>query len=779
MGEWISTALVKLHRWLLLLAVVVAGFSIPMARQLDLDWQVEGMFAEGEPLVASYRRLQERFGGKDICLAVYRDPELWDPAGAGLERLENISDRLAKIEGVQAVLSLAELHSILQKLRGPLQIFQLGSPKLPPLLDPDDELAQAFAKVFEGYTHRRDSEYVAIACLLKPRSEDANRIRGPANHESTLRELQSALSDIPSPAKDGFVTGEPVLVAEGFRMVERDGWRLGIVSSVLVSLVLLVCFRSVRWTLIPLLVVQWSLVVTQAMLVVLKLNLTMISSTLTAIVTVIGVATAMHLLLKFQEQRRQGLSREAALQAAFTVLLAPIFWACVTDAVGFSALLISAVGPVRDFGLMMAIGSMTVFVAIVVLVPGLALIGPWDTDPSTPRLDYALRLWLRKVLDTCLARRTTGLSVACVLLIVGAVGSTRMEVETDFTKNFQSDSPIVQGYEIIERELGGAGVWDILLPAPASIDGEYIAQVLELESQLRELSVASEATQLTLTKVLSIADAVDAAGSGTVLSALPVSARLAGMGAAMPEFTGALLTNTPDELGNRWLRVMLRSKEQAPASSKHRLVIAVREKLAEFTSREEWRRLFVPTPLQRDPPASEVAGYHVMLGKLVSSVLADQWNCFLLATLGIYIVMTIATRSLLVGIAALVTNSLPILLVLGTLGWMGSKANMGVAMIAAVSLGLSVDSSIHYLMHYRRRLAAGDRALKSLRSAQENVGLAAVLATAALIAGFVSLCTSEFVPTVVFGTLASLTMLGGLLGNLVLLPLLIAPRTKQ
>lgn len=779
MGEWIAYALVKFHRWLLLLAVVVAGLSIPMARQLNLDWQVEGMFAEGEPLVASYRRLQERFGGKDICLAVYRDPNLWDPSGAGLARLETISDRLAKVDGVQAVLSLAELHSILQKLRGPMQIFNLGPPKLPPLLDSEDKLAQAFAEVFEGYTHRRNSEYVAIACLLEPTAEDASLVRGPANHEATLRELQSELSNLPAPAKEGFVTGEPVLVAEGFRMVERDGWRLGIVSSFLVSLVLLVCFRSLRWTLIPLLVVHWSLVVTQAILVLLKLNLTMISSTLTAIVTVIGVATAMHLLLKFQEQRRQGLSRDDALRTAFTVLLAPIFWACVTDAVGFSALLISGVGPVRDFGLMMAIGSMTVFLAIAILVPGLALIGPWDTDPSTPKLDYALRLWLRKVLDACLARRTVGLALSCVLFLVGIVGSTRMEVETDFTKNFQPDSPIVQGYEIIERELGGAGVWDILLPAPAKIDGEYIAQVLELESQLRALSVAADDTTLALTKVLSIADAVDAAGSGTVLSALPVSARLAGMGAAMPEFTGALLTNTPDELGNRWLRVMLRSKEQAPASSKNLLVTAVRQKLAEFTSRDEWAQQFESTSAQGTPPTSEVAGYHVMLGKLVSSVLADQWNCFLLATLGIYVVMTIATRSLLLGITALLTNSLPILLVLGILSWMGSKANMGVAMIAAVSLGLSVDSSIHYLMHYRRRLAAGDRPLKSLRSAQENVGLAAVLATAALIAGFASLCTSEFVPTVVFGTLASLTMLGGLLGNLVLLPLLVAPGKKK
>jgi predicted RND superfamily exporter protein len=102
--------------------------------------------------------------------------------------------------------------------------------------------------------------------------------------------------------------------------------------------------------------------------------------------------------------------------------------------------------------------------------------------------------------------------------------------------------------------------------------------------------------------------------------------------------------------------------------------------------------------------------------------------------------------------------------------------NMGAAMIAAVSMGLSIDSSIHYLLHMRRQIDGGLSEMEAMRGAQEDVGLALVLATAALIAGFLSLSTSQFVPTIVFGVLVSLTMLGGLLGNLIVLPLLIAPR---
>ncbi|MEZ6080123.1 MAG: MMPL family transporter [Pirellulaceae bacterium] len=369
-----------------------------------------------------------------------------------------------------------------------------------------------------------------------------------------------------------------------------------------------------------------------------------------------------------------------------------------------------------------------------------------------------------------MARRRLGLFLLFGLTLFGGVGSLLMHVETDYTKNFSSNSPLVLGYEVIERELGGGGVWDIMLPVPETLGDEYFAQVVELERLLRDLQVADGRRTLSLSKVLSFADAELASRQGPFLAAIPFSARLQGMRAAMPDFSRILLTETPDSHGKQWLRIMLRSHERVGAQAKSDLVEAVQTSVSEFTSRPAWRALFASTP-----PLAEVAGYHVMLGKLVASILSDQWKCFLLATLGILIVMTLATRSLKLALIAIVPNALPVLLVLGTMGWLGLPINMGAAMIAAVSLGLSVDSSIHYLLHYRRALVGQPRPLKALVSAQENVGLAVLLSTAALVAGFISLATSEFIPTVVFGTLASLTMLGGLLGNLVVLPLLIAP----
>ena len=155
-------------------------------------------------------------------------------------------------------------------------------------------------------------------------------------------------------------------------------------------------------------------------------------------------------------------------------------------------------------------------------------------------------------------------------------------------------------------------------------------------------------------------------------------------------------------------------------------------------------------------------------------MLADQWLTFLLAAGGIFLLLSFGFRSPVIGAIALVPNTLPIVVVLGLLGWWGSPINMGTAMIAAVSLGLSVDSSIHYTTAFRRRLARDGAIRAALETAHQTAGRAMIFSTLALVVGFLALTTSGFMPTVSFGGLSCLTLLGGLIGNLVVLPVLLS-----
>ena len=153
--------------------------------------------------------------------------------------------------------------------------------------------------------------------------------------------------------------------------------------------------------------------------------------------------------------------------------------------------------------------------------------------------------------------------------------------------------------------------------------------------------------------------------------------------------------------------------------------------------------------------------------------MSDQWITFFLSTVGITGMMWFAFRSLPIGLMSLVPNMFPNFLVIGMMGWIGLPVNIATAMIACVSMGLTVDSSIIYLDGYRSARARGLHVYDALHDTHRGVGRALVYSNVALMVGFSVLAWSHFVPLIYFGLLVSLAMLGGLISNLVFLPMLI------
>jgi predicted RND superfamily exporter protein len=730
-GHWATRSLSRIlirFRWPLLLAAlaatVVAYFP---SRRLAFDRSIENMFAPDDPVLPPFHKLKRTFGGDEVALAAYVDPHLLTTDG--LTRLEKITGELAKVPGVKQVFSLSTVRQF------------LASPLLAPFKERLLELS-------EGYTIGPDRQTAGIVCILEPERE------APVPRMQTVDLLRR---QVEAHVTGGVLTGEPVMVVDGFRFLEADGELLGAVSTVLLMLTIAVCFRSLRWVVVPMAVVGTALVWTQAALVASHLHLSLVSSMLWAIVTVIGVATVLHLVISFREYRTEGRSPREALELAGDRLAAPIFWACATDAAGFGALMVSQVGPVHDFGLMMLVGSLFALVSIALVVPGLALAGRFDSDPRRAWGEQGLDLGLRQ-LASSIERRPMLLAAAiAVVSLACCLGMVHLEVETDFTKNFRQSSPIVRSYEFVESRLGGAGVWDVIVPVPPENIGEFLDSVSRLEERLRsEVHVVNEAgvPEPGLTKVLSAVDALDVVPLGRVLAGKQLEPTLAATARTVP-IVQALYGRDP-EAGNRlYLRVMLRAKERQPSQQKQALVEQVRRISGEVFSE------------------AEVTGFFVLLTKLIESTTRDQWLTFGVASAAIFVMMLAAFRSLPVALVTLIPNALPILIVTGLMGWLRLRINMGAAMIASVSMGLAVDSSIHYITAYRRHREDGLSTAESLHLVHQSVGRAMVFSTLALIVGFSALALSRFVPTIYFGVLVGMTMFGGLVGNLLLLPLLL------
>jgi len=793
--------MVAYRRSLAILGTLILVIAWPSAARLEMNRTIDQMFAPDDPTLVAYQELREAFGGNAVVMLVYRDPELFTPAG--ITRAGAIAADVAKVPGVRGVLSIAELNQVLGLIRPP-GLFSRAGTETPPLLRGRDGVARAFDRLFAGYTHSEDRKLGSVVALL----DVADDQRGFAD---AVRGLNAVVAGLPPEASDAVLVGEPVLLEQGFDLIQRDGERLAWLTVALLSPCVLLLIRSLRFVILQAIVILWAVTITRASLRWLDFELSLVSSILTALVTVITVTAVIHLGSRMRAFRKRGFAAKPAAARSFAWLMPPIFWACATDAAGFISLTLSGIAPVREFGWMMAIASLAVFVAMVLFAP-LAISGGasrfarmeswWRFfEPRTlARYGRSVRRGAILVAMAVVRHRGVTLGIASLLAAVTLLGVSKLEIESSFLRNFRDDSPLVSAYQMVESELSGAGVWDVVLDAPEGLSSAYMKQVRELETKLRAIDVDGQR----LTKVLSLADADEIAAQVTLLRFAPPEARLAGVRSAIPAFADALLVprakagergeedpkaapaepaNEPETKASvdprfdpddrRKLRIMLRSHEHIPAETKIALIAEAERIVAEQTTSEPWLACFAD---EAPPRPGRVTGYYVLLARVVSQLIGDQWRCLMLSAVLVWLLLLLATRSVFLALIALLPNVLPVLAVLAILGLSDIKMNMGAAMIAAVSIGLSIDGSVHFLSSYRRKLARGRSPYHAMIYAQKQIGLPLLMATLALVVGFSVLAFSEFIPTATFGILTAAALVAGTATNLTLLPALLGGR---
>ena len=766
-AKWVADRLISVRWFSFSVALILFAIAYPIATQLEMDRSISAMFATEDETLRDYQELQSAFGGNAVTILVYRDAKLF--SREGIERSREISRRVGDIPGVEGILSPAILSDLVAKLR-PSGILTGFSSKVPAIARRKDSVARGIDQLFRGYTHSDDHSRAAVVAMLDP------------NHPpETIVAIQKVGDSLPE-EYSGFIdevalVGEPVLVHDGFALIERDGAKLATLTVVLLSVVVLISLVDLRFILLMAVMIVWSTTVTQAIMVLSGISLSLVSTILTAIVTVIAVAAVLHLGVRFRIARARRYDQRQSTRRAIALLLMPILWTCATDAAGFAALEWSRILPVRQFGVMIATASLCVFISVLLFAPSIMMLPNWRTASKLHQFQRILARRLRRV---CLKismwfvhHKAIGVAVTTAMVIVSAMGVWRTKTETSFLKNFRPESPIVVDYQHVEKSFGGAGVWDIVVDAPQQLSKPYLANVLKLEKDLREIEVDGAS----LSKVISMADAVQIAGRAPAMKYLPPEVRVRGMRLVMNVFVDALLTPTSDA-SRRRLRIMLRSRENISAEQKGALIAAVEKTVRDHTTNPNWIK-DISSPATQSLSASagqsesqpgKVTGYYVMMSRLVTQLINDQWRCFAASGLLIWILLVLATRSIRLATAALLPNLLPVFVVLAVVGIVGGKINMGAAMIAAVSIGLSIDGSVHFLASYRRHRSDGHAAELSASHAAGNVGVPVMLATIALVIGFSVLATSDFVPTATFGLLVAVTLAAGTMINLTLLP---------
>lgn len=756
--------IVGLRNILLAIAVVAVVVCIPLSERLEFDQRLESFFADDHPDIVILHRSREEFGGDEFVIVAWTEPQLlkhdlteppelqqliddraFQPelTQSARERIVQLSERLNEIDGVDAeqTQSLASFFDNAPRIR---------------------TARRAMLQLFVGTLIGEDARTTSVVLTLLPESES------PISRASTLQQIRAVANAFET---DSAVAGEPVQIHDMFRLVEEDSRVLFLASLAILGAVLLVLFRGLRWMLGAVGLVLGVVICTRAILVLAGSELSMVGSMLNSLVTVIGIATCMHVIVYYRDLRaaheRNGtdLSAQEAAVRTLQHLAAPVFWTCLTTAVGFGSLMVSQITPVRSFSLMMSLATAVIIVACVLVLPAMLASGPRLKNPAVAPLEH----WLDRALSvTChwLDRhpgKTAAVFCLAMLLCIPAIFDLR--IETDFSRNFRESSSIVQSLRFIESRLGAAGTWEVAFDTPEELDDLYLEQAGKLTEQLK----ATAETPADM-RVISLADVAD----------LPPRMRgrknmLDRMQRTFPTLVAGMHN---DEL-NR-MRIVLRSMEQQPAEDRAAQIELVRHAVSEFS--RELRELQQSDPEEgayaEEMESATASGMFVLLTGILQSLLQDQLRSFLCATAGIFVCMTVAFRSLRIGLISLFPNVFPVALLLGSLGWLDVPVNIGTAMIASVSMGLTVDSTIHYIFAFERA-RQHQTVSQAVQEAHAGAGRAVVFAHLALIAGFAVLAASRFIPLVYFGALMSLSMFWGVFGDLVLLPLLLRWTTPE
>lgn len=752
--------IVLLRNYLLMAAVIAVLTAIPVSNRLQFDQRIESFFADDNPDLEVLQRSRKDFGGNEFVIVAWTEQRLFatDPEQPYPDSLEAVLevDFLPEVDDAAA----DRIRAVTQSLHEIPGVNVPEAQHLVSLLEAAPRFKpsrRSMLRLFEGTLVGRDGRTTGILLELLPERLSA------VSRAETIRRIRAVADRM---QVDVSVAGEPVQVLDMFQMVEQDGQLLFLVSLGVLSLVLLLMFRSLRWVLAPVGLVLGAVLITRAVLVLAGAELSMVSSMLNSIVTVIGIATCMHVIVHYRDLRLQQekqdsanhvsehASHKEAARQTIQEMAAPIFWTCVTTAVGFGSLLVSQITPVRSFAVMMCLATAVVLVCCVMILPATLASGSRLKNPALVPLEHRLDQILALTCRTVERHPVVTGAVCSMLFLVAIPGLLRLQIETDFSKNFKPSSSIVQSLQFVESRLGGAGSWEVSFDTPQKLDDDFLEKIMQLTEQLRELTRDDDTI-----RVLSLTDVAD----------LPP--RIFGPARALARIRNKqpeLIENFYNEQTQR-MRIVLRSAEQQPSENKAAQIAMVRRCVSEFFEQHSQ----LP---QETPPAA--SGMFVLLAELILSLLSDQLLSFLVACGGILICMTIAFRSLRIGIVSLFPNVFPVAIVMGLLGWLGTPVNIGTAMITSVSMGLTVDSTIHYITAFER-LRKIHSISQALHLAHAGAGRAVAFAHLALVAGFLVLTASRFVPLVYFGALLSLSLIGGVFGDLVLLPLLLRWTTPK
>ena len=577
-----------------------------------------------------------------------------------------------------------------------------------------------------------------------------------------------------------FLGGVPMITSDMTDFIAQDIKKFGVGVFIFLVLILFLIFRSTRWIIIPLFGCIASVIFVSGLSGYIDWRITVISSNFAAILLIITMSMTIHLAVRFRElkSKNKGQDNKSIVKEAVHYMFVPCVYTSLTTIVAFASLVVSGIRPVIDFGHMMTLGITSAFIITFIVFPTVLIILPNENIKEKNDLtrnitnsfaSFSIKNYVKIIL------------IALLVFIISAVGISKIKVENRFIDYFHSDTEIYQGMLEIDKKLGGTTPFDIIIDKPIKEDNEESNFDLDEDfDDLSELLGDKEEIKgywLTNPKFKEIEKIHN------FLESQPETGKVLSI-ATLYKLATSLNENEPlsdlqvgaikDSLSNDVKKVLL-DPYLSENEEQTRITLRVIDSDKNLNRKEFIQRVenYLSEEMGYARERFNTTNMLVLYNNMLQSLFSSQIQTIGFVFISIMFMFVVLFRSFYLAILAIIPNVLPATLVLGFMGLKSIPLDLMTITIAAISVGIAVDNTIHYIIRFKREFSQNKNYSKTVEICHGSIGKAMYYTSSIIVIGFSILSLSNFIPTIYFGLLTGLAMLAALVASLTLLPALL------
>ena len=798
--------LVDKSKFFIFLLFALSIISIIGLPRFQLDASSDTLLLDNDPDLKIYRENSRKYGSSDFLVIAFT-PNKDIFTNETISLLENLVGKLKEVDGISNVLSLFDVPLLSYSEQS---INELAE-NVVTLSTDDVDLTKAkyefeTNEVYRGLLISKDLKTIALQMTLKPNESYQKLIskryelldqKNLIEEKSFKQDLESLdfqieeqkqinlineatlINEVRRITKDYegygeiFLGGGAMIAHDTIKMIQQDLFTFGVAVFFMFVLILSIIFRQFRWVIVPLVSAGLSALFTTGLISWIGWKVTVVSANFIALLMIIGISLTVHLVVRYREitSKFNDISHNEALKRTLSQMFLPCLYTALTTMVAFASLIISDIRPIIDFGLLMVLSIFIAFSVSFVFFGSLASL--MNKNLKDTNIDYSsgFTTWINSLV---VRFKNIILLISLLGFIFSIVGINKLSVENKFIDYFKPTTEIYKGLSLIDKKLGGTAPLDIIISAPENnFENDYESEEdfddfgLETEqygywfnsqnlSYLEEIHDYLEARP-EIGKVLSVSSAIKLAEivKGNKLDDL----ELALLRKVLPEdINDQLLSSYISEDDNQ-VRLSARVIESMDGLNRKKLIEEVKNDLIknyELTEDQFY-----------------LSGISVIYNNLLQSLFQSLIGSLSIVFAAIFAMFIILFRSLYMAIIAMIPNLLSASSVLGIIGWSGIPIDIMTVTVAAISIGIGVDNTIHYVHRFLKEYEQNNNYDLAIKNSHSTIGRAMFYTSLTIVLGFMILVSSNFNPSVFFGIFTSFSMIVAILAALMLLPVLI------